>query len=105
MPQERIQVYTDQETKRMIELAAIRRSVPVTKYCLQAIKQQLVEEGLFGRKRVEIQIHPDNQTDLITNLRALQKKIMARRKGNSVEVDRVIEETHEERNEELVGLR
>ncbi len=101
----RIQVYTDGETKRRIELAAAKHGVSVTQYCLEAIKQQLAEDELLERERVEITICPVQETDLVADLRTLQAKIKARRGGKLIDLDRVLDETREEREYELSGLR
>ena len=47
MHKQRIQVYVDRETKRRIELAAAIFDVPVTEYCLTAIRQELTDDDLL----------------------------------------------------------
>jgi uncharacterized protein (DUF1778 family) len=52
MTKTRIQVYADEETRRRIALAAARQNVPITQYCLDAIKQQLAKD--FAFRQVEL---------------------------------------------------
>ena len=104
MAKKRIQVYTDPETKRRIELAAARHDVPVTQYCLEAIRQQLAEDDLLEREQIEIPIKPIQDADLIADLRALRDKILARRGGKPIDPG-IVEQIREERDDELIGLR
>jgi len=104
MTKQRIQVYADKETKRRIELAAAEHQIPVTKYCLEAIRQQLAEDDMLEKEQIEIHIKTPKGTELIADLRALQGRIKARRGGKPVDVDRIFEEMREERDYELIGL-
>lgn len=54
MTKKRTQVYADEETKRRVDLAAAKHNVPVTEYCLAAIKQQLAEDDVLEREQIEI---------------------------------------------------
>ncbi|MFL7809775.1 MAG: hypothetical protein AB8I80_14160, partial [Anaerolineae bacterium] len=47
-----IQVYTDEETKRRIELAAVRQNIAVTEYRLRAIEQRLAEDDMLERATI-----------------------------------------------------
>jgi hypothetical protein len=105
MNTKRIQVYADLETKRRIELAAARRAVAVTQYCLEAIRQQLEEDDLLEREQIEIPVKPIQDEVLIAELRALQEQIKAERGGKLIDVDRALEQIREERDYELTGLR
>lgn len=104
MNNKRIQVYADEETKRRIELAAARRAVAVTQYCLEAIRQQLAEDDLLEREQIEIPIKRPKPENLMANLRALRAKILARRGGQPIDFD-IVEQVREEREYELIGLR
>lgn len=102
MDKQRIQVYADPETKRRIELAAAKRNIPVTEYCLGAIRQQLADDDLLEVTQVEIAVSPQNKDDtLIADLRALREAILADRGGKLLDVDNFIEQTREERDREL----
>lgn len=105
MTKKRIQVYADPETKRRIELAAARRDIPVTRYCLEAIHQKLAEDDMLEREKIEIPIKPAAGEDLIAGLRALHEKIKARRGGKLIDVDRILDQVREERDHEILGLR
>lgn len=106
MDKKRIQVYADPETKRRIELAAARCDIAVTEYCLEAIKQQLIEDDMLEKEQIEIPVRK-GEKDFIADLRALRQAILADRGGKPIEVDipALIEEMREERDEELIGLR
>lgn len=104
MAKKRIQVYADEETKRRIELAATKHDVAVTEYCLAAIKQQLVEDDMLEREQIEISIKPIRDNNLIAKLRALRKKIKARRGGRPIQLD-IVGQVREERDYELLGMR
>lgn len=105
MIKERIQVYADQETKRRVELAAARHDIPVTEYCLAAIKQQLTEDDLLEREQIEVAIKPPEKDDLIAELRALHEDILTYRNGEPLDIDRDLEAMRKERDDELIGLR
>lgn len=105
MTKKRIQVYADEETKRSIELAAAKHDIPVTEYCLEAIKLLLAEDDLLGRNTVKIAIKPPREDDLITRLRALHTKILKRRDGELIDIDRHLDKMREERDYEITGLR
>jgi hypothetical protein len=101
----RIQVYADPETKRRIELAAEKYNVPVTEYCLTAIQQQLADDDLLETEEVTIAVNPTIDEEFIASLEALQEKIKLRRNGKPVEIDRVMDEMRNERDDELGSLR
>jgi hypothetical protein len=99
----RIQVYTDPEMKRRIELAAARWNVAVTHYCLEAIQERLEEEEMLEKERIEIPVKPEQNEDLLADLRALREKVLIRREGRPITRD-VLNELREERDHELGGL-
>ena len=105
MSKTRIQVYADEETKRRIELAAARRDIAITQYCLEAIMQQLAEEDMLERESIEIPIKLAKEDDLIADLRALHEEIKRYRGGKLIDVDQELELMREERDYELTGLR
>jgi hypothetical protein len=103
MNMQRIQVYADIETKRRIELAAAKHKLPVSSYCLEAIKQQLSEDELLDETQVDISVKPSAQTgedDLFEEMRDLRERIKARRGGELI-IDDVLEQVRAEREEEL----
>jgi uncharacterized protein (DUF1778 family) len=105
MEVKRIQVYTDGETKRRIELAAAKRDLPVTSYCLEAIVQQLGEDELLEEERIEIAIKPKAQTiddSLLSRMDRLRESILLRRGGELLSTD-IVEQVRAERDEELNG--
>lgn len=83
----RIQVYTDLEMKRRIELAAARRNVAVTQYCLEAISQRLADEEMLEKETIEIPVRPEKDESLIADLRALRERILERRGGRPITRD------------------
>lgn len=105
MNKQRIQVYADSEIKRRIELAAAKYNMPVTEYCLQAITQQLVDDDLFEQIKIEIAIQPTISTQLVSELQDLQQRILARRGGKLLDLDNILAEAREERDDEILGLR
>ncbi len=104
MQKKRIQVYTDPETHRRVELAAARRGVSVTEYCLRAIRQQLLEDEILEAEKVEVRDRPSPGKDVIEELRDLRERIKARRGGKLITVD-ILEQVREEREHELLGVR
>ena len=103
MTRQRIQVYVDQETKRRIELASAKYSIPITQYCLEAIRQQLADDDMLERETVEIRIKPVQDEELIADLRALRAKILARRHGKPISLD-IVEHVRQERDHERTAL-
>jgi uncharacterized protein (DUF1778 family) len=103
MGKTRIQVYTDEETKRRIGLAAAKHDIAITQYCLEAIRQQLAEDDMLERETIEIPVKPNRDEDLVDDLRALRERIKARRGGELITLD-IVEQVREERDHELTGL-
>jgi uncharacterized protein (DUF1778 family) len=103
MERERIQVYADRETKRRVELAAAKRDIAVTQYCLEAIEQQLLEEGVLEEQSVEIPVEPVSPAELMADLRSLGERILARRGGRPIDLD-IVEQVRAERDDEIAGL-
>ena len=105
MPNTRIQVYADLELKRRIELAAMRRRVAVTQYCLEAIEQQLAEDDVLESEQIEIPVvqkKPGNH--LARDLRRLREEVLASRGGRPIDLD-IMMLVREERDDELLGVR
>jgi hypothetical protein len=105
MEKQRIQVYADPGIKRRIELAAAKYNVPVTEYCLSAIEQQLADDDLLEAEQITIPVTPSDgrDDDLITDLRALRERILARRGGRLIDMD-IVEQVRAERDDELTDL-
>lgn len=103
MSAKRIQVYADEDVIRRVELAAAKHRMPVTRYCLQAITQQLRDDDMFERTQVEIRITPLDD-ELIPSLQALHTRILARRAGKPIQIDQALEAVRDERDYELAGL-
>ena len=104
MTKTRIQVYADEETKHRIALAAAKQDVPITQYCLDAIKQQLAEDDMLERETIEIAITPPREDRLIADLRTLRERILDRRGGEPILLG-ILDRVREERDDELTGLR
>ena len=102
--QKRIQVYADDEIKRRIELAAAKYDMPVTEYCMQAIRQQLKDDDMLERAQIEIWVNPHQQDNLIEDLQALHNSILDKRDGKIIDVDPILEAVREEREHELIGM-
>ena len=83
MERKRIQVYAEPEIKRRIELAAARRAMSVTQYCLGAIVKQLIEDDILERETVEIPVEVPEGQDLLADLQALCQKIESGRQNRS----------------------
>jgi hypothetical protein len=110
MRRPRIQVYTDAETKRRIELAAAKQQTSVTEYCLAAIAQQLADDDLLEEAAVAISIKPPAgnaqiTSGLLAQLRQLREAIQADRGGEALDLDTLLEALRDERDHELVGMR
>lgn len=104
MVTKRIQVYTDWEMKRRIELAAAKRQRAVTEYCLEAIKQQLIEDDMLEEENIEIPIKPTKDANLIADLRKLRETIKMDRGDQLIDLDAIIDQVREERDHELMGV-
>lgn len=109
MNKQRIQVYADPQTKRRIELAAAKYDIPVTEYCLRAIEQQLVDDGLLEAEAITIPMTSVSADDWLAQIRALHQDILAERGGEPIDVDAELEQMRAERENELddahAGLR
>ncbi len=102
--QKRIQVYADPEIKRRIELAAAKHDLPVTEYCMQAISQRLRDDDILEGDQIEIKVKPTQQDNLTTSLHILHNRILARRNGNKIDIDAMLELVREERDYEFTSL-
>lgn len=106
MDKKRIQVYADEALKRRIELAAARSHVPITEYCLTAIRQQLADDDLLEEQQITIPLTATKPTDtLIADLRALHQEMLAVRGGKRIDVDAELEAMRAERDYEVSGMR
>jgi hypothetical protein len=103
MAKRRIQVYTDDETKRRIEVAALIREMPVTEYCLQAIRQQLAEDDMLEGAQVQVKMRSSGSDTLIDDLRSLRERILGHCGGSVIDVDEVLEQVRSERDDELLS--
>ena len=106
MNKRRIQVYTDPETKRRIELAAAKQQTSVTEYCLAAIEQQLADDDMLEREQIDIPVTSTQlEAALIADLRQLRGRISADRRGAPIDLDSLFDELHDERDHELFSMR
>ncbi len=106
MPKKRIQVYADARTHRRIGLAAARRDVPLTQYCLEAITQKLAEDDVLEREQIEIPVDvPPRVSALADTLRRVHQRIKTRRNGKIIDVDRHLDRLREERQHDIGRLR
>lgn len=100
----RIQVYADPRMKRRIELAAAKYDVPVTDYCLAAIVQRLIEDEVLDAEAITIHVSPLRPANPAPSLKILHEKVLEYRHGVPLDIDAMINETRDERDEELSGL-
>lgn len=104
MIKQRIQVYADSDTKRRIELAAAKRDVAVTEYCLNAILVRLGEDELLTTDIVEIPINVHLEATIFDNLSDLHQRILKYRNGIPIDIDAVLDQVRHEREDEIIGL-
>ncbi|NKB66183.1 MAG: hypothetical protein GKR89_03905 [Candidatus Latescibacteria bacterium] len=103
MPKQRIQVYADDQTKRRIELAAAKRAVPVTEYCMAAIEDRLADDEMLDAQKVEIDIVSQPDKKLIADLKRRHKRVLARRQGQPLD-PAILDIVRQEREEEQSDL-
>lgn len=102
MQKQRIQVYADPQTKRRIELAAAKYDMPVTEYCMAALRQKLADDELLEAERIEIAVRLHARDDgLLDALCGLHGKILARRRGRPIDDD-IVDQVRGERDHELL---
>ena len=104
MPKTRIQVYADDEIKRRIELAAAKRHVAVTEYCLDAIVQQLADDAVLEEMEITIPVKTRSNENLYDELIELTDRILAERGGEYIDVDEIIDQVRSERDDELLDM-
>jgi len=104
MAKNRIQVYADDETKRRIELAAFLREVPVTEYCLEAIRRQMAEDDVLERARIEVRFGATEGGEWTNDLRSLRQRILTRRGGHLIDLA-ILDQVRDEEDDELLGMR
>ncbi|MCZ7570762.1 MAG: hypothetical protein M5U01_19555 [Ardenticatenaceae bacterium] len=105
MINKRIQVYTDPETKRRIELAAAKYNMALTEYCIEAIQEKLREDDMLEEEHIEIQVKPPKDEDLVRKLSTLRESILKDRGGKLIDVDAILHQVREERDDEILGMR
>ncbi|WP_374686514.1 hypothetical protein [Promineifilum sp.] len=103
MEKTRIQVYAEPILKRRIELAAAKRDMPVTEYCLAAIVQRLAEDEVLEARQVVIDVEREQTEALVPTLRALHDSILIRRHGTLIDTDTTLEKVRRERGDELLN--
>jgi hypothetical protein len=101
----RIQIYSDPETKRRVEVAAIKSRTSVTDYCLGAIRARLAEDGLLEPDRIEIEFVRPGDDPVMARIRELRLGILEDRHGEGIDVDTIIEQIRAERSDAILGLR
>lgn len=99
-----IRVYANVETKHRVELAAIRQGLPVTEYCLAAIKQRLIEDNLLERKQGEGPVQSSKKDNVIAELRTLHQDILTYRNAELLDIDHDLTAVREAREEVLIDL-
>lgn len=100
-----IKLYTDPDTKRRIELRAAKYDVAIAEYCLTAIQRQLEEDELLETYRVDIPGTSGLDERFFSSLQELQEKIKVRRRGQPIDIDRIMSKMRDERENEILGLR
>lgn len=103
MEKTRIQVYADPRLKRRIELAAARRDMPVTEYCLEAIVQRLAEDDVLEASQFVIDVIPPPYESLADVVRPLHDEIADYRQGAAIDVDELLDTLRNERDDELLN--
>ncbi len=98
-----IQLFTDPETERRLEVVASKRDVAVAEYCLAAIKRQLVEDEQLEDCRPSGADRSKVDEAFFDSLQALREKIRKRRNGKPIEVDRIISQIRQEREIDFDG--
>lgn len=104
MSKKRIQIYVDDETMRRVEVAAQKHNLAIAAYCLAAIRHQLEEDGVEAGDHFSDADQANFQA-LMAEIRELQREILQERGGQPVDVNALLEELREERDEETLGLR
>ena len=100
-----IKLLPDTETERRIELVAVKRDVTVAEYCLAAIQRQLAEDEQLERFRLDIPGRSGVDEEFFRSLQALREKTKVRREGQPIDVDRIMTQMRDERDNEILGLR
>ena len=98
---QQVRIDVDAETKRRIELAAAEKSVSVSEYLLAAARHQLVMDGILE----PVDDEQSEFTQLVQDLRALRKGILAERNGELIDVDAFLNSVRDERDAYLFELR
>ena len=98
---QQVRIDVDAETKRRIELAAAEKNVSVSEYLLTAARHQLVMDGILE----PVDDEQSEFTQLVQDLRALRKGILAERNGELIDVDAFLNSVRDERDADLFDLR
>ena len=98
---QQVRIDVDAETKRRIELAAAEKNVSVSEYLLTAARHQLVMDGIVE----PVDDEQSEFTQLVQDLRALRKGILAERNGELIDVDAFLNSVRDERDADLFDLR
>ena len=98
---QQVWIDVDAETKRRIELVAAEKNVSVSDYLLTAARHQLVMDGILE----PVDDEQGEFTQLVQDLRALRKGILAERNGELIDVDAFLNSVRDERDADLFDLR
>ncbi len=80
--------------------------MPVTEYCLSAIQQQLADDELLEAEWVTMAVKTHKPADsLIADLHSLRASILTDRGGKLLDIDVIMDQTRDERDDELTNMR
>ena len=102
---QQVRIDVDAETKRRIELVAAEKNVSVSDYLLAAARHQLVVDGVLEPDQADSAQYSLYDPNLPRDLDELHATILARRNGEPIDIDAIIESIRNERDEQFLGLR
>lgn len=104
MEKGRVHLSTDRETKHRIALAARRRNLSVTDYCMEAIRRQLADDGVIEVRPTTTVQSQQSLEEVLAELRAVHQEILAHNDLGGTDVVEELNRMREERDLDLSGM-
>lgn len=101
----RVDVYVpDQQVRRRIKLAATKRDMRVSQYCLEAILERLEEDEILEKETPEVAQEGEEETT-VEELRNWQEMVKTKLGGRPLpDSADLLSRLREERTREIAGL-
>lgn len=100
-----LEINLDAETKRRVEAAAAEKKVSVNEYLLESIRSRLEIDGKLASGEADFAQRQIYEVELLQKIAELHASILARREGEPLDLNTIIDLVRDERDADILGLR